>query len=926
MSDSNPQDKSYWDKVERLFEEASLLSPEAQIPFLQKACEGNDVLFKEIKSLLDASHTEGPLDRFNLGLTSLLDEDSQSHATSERFIGPYRLIRVLGYGGMGTVYQAERSIEGFEQRVAIKLIRRQNAPEVLKQRFFRERQILATLEHKHIARFLDGGMTEPTPLEPSGQPYLAMEYVDGVTITEYCDTHHLSINDRLRLFAVVCDTVHYAHRHLVIHRDLKPTNIHVTPDGEVKLLDFGVAKLLHTEEHTAHIDLTQSEMRILTPGYAAPEQFQGYAPTTATDVYSLGVVLYELLTGHRPHPLQGLTSAEIERVVCEEIPGLPSSIFKSNDISFPSDSPRSLEDICQHRSSSAHRLYRQLQGDLDTIVMKSLAIEPDRRYGSAEAFLHDVERYLEGLPVLAQKATLLYRFQKFAARNRRAVFIAGLFALSLIAGLAGTSWQAKRATEQAQIAQEERDRARSEAAKAEQISGFLSSLFEQSDPYFTYGDTLTAFDILAEGSTRLLHDLADQPEVQASLLQVIAQSYLNLGDYESARDLFSQALLLREHILSPPHADIAQSMTSLAYSYSYLGDQVVAESLYVVALSMQQSLYEDDHPVLATTLDEYADVLFEKGEYAAAETLYVEALEIRRRLYGPTHSDVATSLNSVATIQYYMGRVDEAKPLFEEALAVRRLVLDERHPDIASSLNNLAILYAGSGNYAEAEPLHRESLELRKEVFGADHPRISVNMNNLASVLTNLGKHEEAEELFQEALDHVRRNLGDEHPRNGLLLHNLGRLHLEAGDHTKSIASLSDAINLRKRILTPDHPNTALSMGLLATAYQRELQYKRAEAVFREALGMLQRSLTDQHVNTMYMKSRLASVLIYTHSYEEAEVLLTEALPLLEEEVGQTDDRTRDTAGWLIELYSKTNRTPEAELYRSYLASSGADS
>ena len=394
MSTTTPQDSAYWDRVERLYKLTSPLPSEEQIPFLEKACEGNDLLFNEVVTKLAAADNRGDLE---IPDTSLDKDDTLPLPATDEFVGPYCLIRLLGYGGMGAVYLAERSVDGFEQRLAIKLIRKENASELLKQRFFRERQILARLEHKHIARFIDGGMTKPTAVDPEGKPFLAMEYVDGLPITDYSNTNRLSINERLRLFSIVCSTVHYAHQHLIVHRDLKPSNILVTSEGDVKLLDFGVAKLLNQDERVPHTQLTQPEMRILTPGYAAPEQFQGLTPTTATDVYSLGVVLYELLTGTRPHELSGLTAAEMERVVSEKIPAMPSSLFKST-VETSDDTTTLLTEICDHRTTTLQRLHRQLQGDLDTIIMKAVAIEPERRYGSAEALLQDIERYLEGLP------------------------------------------------------------------------------------------------------------------------------------------------------------------------------------------------------------------------------------------------------------------------------------------------------------------------------------------------------------------------------------------------------------------------------------------------------------------------------------------------------------------------------------------------
>ncbi|MEW5918709.1 MAG: serine/threonine-protein kinase, partial [Gemmatimonadota bacterium] len=436
-----------WQRIEGILDEVLELPREARAKFLTQACEGDGQLRAEVERLLLSADGESGLldDSADANAALLLGDEDAARSRMGETVGPYRIVRELARGGMGAVYEAERVDGAFQQRVALKLVRRGMDSEEVQQRFLAERQILARLTHPNIAALLDGGQTDV------GQPWFAMELVVGRPITAWCDDRRLGIDARVELVEQVCRAVSYAHRNLVVHRDLKPSNILVTDDGVVKLLDFGIAKLLH--DGTAHGDtVTHLGSRAMTPEYAAPEQVRGEAVTTATDIYALGAVLYEILTGHRAHRFRRRSAAEVERVVCEQIPEAPSTVITRTEERELSDGTVETVDpirVSAARGAPVARLRKLLDGDLDTIALKALRKEPDRRYPSADALLDDLLRRRSGLPVLARQDTLGYRARKFVARNRIAVAAAVVVVLSLGAGLVGTTWQARVASRQA---------------------------------------------------------------------------------------------------------------------------------------------------------------------------------------------------------------------------------------------------------------------------------------------------------------------------------------------------------------------------------------------------------------------------------------------------------------------------------------------
>ena len=587
-----------WSRIEAILDEVMDLDAEVRTAVLDRACAGDAVLRAQVERLIAADtdavqFLETPAMVYAGGLVDAASSQIQSEEREKPGdrIGPYSVIREIGHGGMGRVFLADRADGQFEQLVALKLVRSGQYGSEILGRFLRERQILARLQHPNIARLLDGGVTA------DGRPYFAMEYVEGEPITAYCDGRGLDVSERLALFALVCDAVQYAHQNLVVHRDLKPSNTLVTSEGQVKLLDFGIAKVLHVEHEEPGVGPTLTRLGggPMTPEYAAPEQVRGEAVTTATDVYALGALAYELLTGRGPHQLSSLTAAEVERAVTERDILRPSSAVgraaprrttgtagAGDDVADGEIAP---ETIAQARGTDRHRLRRQLRGDLDTIVMKALQKEPARRYASAGALVEDVRRYQAGLPIAARRDSVGYRTSKFVRRHAIGVTATMLVLLSLIGGLIGMAWQARVASR--------------EAAKAREVSRFLSSLFAVADPARANAADVTALDLLNRGATRIETELAGQPEVQGDMLLLVGRIYRELGVYDRAQPLLERALALRLAGEGRNTEAAAEAMAEFARLCQDKGRPEEAERLQRDVLAMRRNVRRADHAEVA---------------------------------------------------------------------------------------------------------------------------------------------------------------------------------------------------------------------------------------------------------------------------------------------------------------------------------------
>ncbi|MCG3127767.1 MAG: Serine/threonine-protein kinase PknD [Phycisphaerae bacterium] len=929
-------DSERWLRVKDLFHAALSCEPQSRGAYLLSACGDDMALRREVESLL------GSHERASSFIELTAAEEGNRGAAWEgrrasaaligRRLGPYRLTDELGTGGMGVVYRAVRADEAYQQAVAVKIIREAGGvhaaglSEALRRRFRVERQLLADLDHPSIVRLLDGGTTD------DGVTYLVMECIAGTPIDRYCESRDLSLRARVELFCKVCDAVHYAHQHLVVHRDLKPGNILVTDEGVPKLLDFGIAKLV--EPSAVSEEATTSPL-LMTPAYASPEQFQSRAVTTASDVYALCVVLYELLCGRRPYSLEGLAIHEAARVICEETP-VPPSAARAGEPGAP--------------------LRRtQLVGDLDAIVMKGLAKEPRRRYASAEQLADDLRRYLDGRPVLARPDTLLYRGAKFVRRHRLATAAVLLAMLGIAGGSAAALWQAQQARAARDAAEESRRLAEKKTETAERISTFLQDILGAATPGFARGrDTAVLSDLLEQTNRKIDTQLADQPEVAAAVHDVIGRTYQSLGKLDTAERHLRAALELRRQRLGDDHADTVTSVTHLTKLMFARGDLKGAEPLVRETLTRQKRLLGEEHVDVATTLNNLASLLYSDGQLDEAAALFRDALAMRARLLGRRHRHVAQSLNNLATVLkaqraydaaepmlrealtlnrellgndhpetaqscnnlaalwWEMGRFDDAEPLYRETLALRERLLGARHPDVAESLSNLGVMAHTRGRDAEAEPLLRRALEIRREALGASHALVAGTLGNLASVVQAQGRLDEAAELFEQALRVHREQFGDAHALVASDRHNLGVLAQLCGRLEDADAQLTAALEIRRALFGERHLDVAESLTALAALESERGEADEARQHYEAALE-IERELGGGHPRIAVSLAGLGKVLMQGGEIAPAEARLREALTVREGAYPADHPEVAHSRALLGELLILSGRAAEGE-------------
>jgi serine/threonine protein kinase len=813
-----------WQKIGIIFEEALKLTEPERTEFLLNACGNDYELLAEVRSLIEAD-TNVPSVLKGQASDAIHIQPRKNYEGT--IIGNYKIINQIAEGGMGSVFLAERADGQFEQKVALKLIKPgMNSSEIIK-RFQFERQILARLQHPNIARLLDGGLTE------ENLPYFTMEYVEGENIDVYSDKNNLSVNERLKLFTEVCNAIQYAHQNLVIHRDLKPSNIIIKKDGTVKLLDFGIAKVFTEDDASVQSALTRTGLYVMTPEYASPEQIRGGTITTSTDIYSLGLILYQLITGEKAYEIKTQSPLELEKIICFTEPVKPSSAIRS----LKAKDKTNAEKISHAHKINPDKLIKTLSGDLDNICLMALRKEPERRYSSAEQFQQDIENYLEGRPVHARQNTIYYRTNKFIIRHKIAVISA--VSIFIIGALLTTFYfiQLKK----------ERDKAQLEAQKAEEVSNFLKNIFKLSDPYESRGETITARELLDKGAQKINKELSDQPDVKATMLSLIGSVYQNLGLFDKSDSLLKEALAIRMK-LNKNGMEEAKSLRDLGELYTYKGEYSKADSLLNNALNIYKINSEKEDDSYAWILGDLAWVYKSKGNYSKSELYYKKSIEILKR-NKKNNEDLLTMMNNFALELHEEGKYDEAEKMFKETLGLQKKIYgDKPHPEISTTTYNLAELLRDRGKYDEAEKMFKTSLAMDTKLSGPENPDVAYSLQGLASIYKIKGNFDEAQKLFMQVLNMRKKFLGNNHPDVAYAISNLGLLFYGEQKYDSAQKYYEKALILHKKLNGPDHPSVAICLNKLGFINYKKGNYKKAEDQIRQSMQIQEKSIGKKNL------------------------------------------------------------------------------
>jgi serine/threonine-protein kinase len=801
-------DAHTWQRVRELFEQALERPADERDAFLATACTGDPVLRKEVETLLRAdaeSVATAALGADNPDLVQAIDADASERERARLAgarIGAWRLLREIGRGGMGAVWLAERADGEYAQQAAVKLVRSGWDVDTLLQRFRAERQILATLNHPNIAHLLDGGVAD------DGKPYLVLEYVDGASIGEYCDERRLAIAQRLELFLAVCDAVAHAHRSLVVHRDLKPSNILVDRDGQVKLLDFGIAKLL---EPGADGHVTATALRAFTPEYAAPEQIRGRPVTTGVDVHALGLLLYELLTGRRPYRTTASTPAAYEQAILTEEPPRPSRVAtEPNADAAARARARNLQPMA---------LRARLRGDLDAIVLKALRKEPEQRYVSVEAMADDVRAFLAQAPVKARRGNFSYRATRFMQRHALAAGLA-LFALvSLVGGLGVAVWQAERARAQ-------RDVAEAEARKSGAVVEFLTRVFAEAEPGQNDGKDPSASELLGRGIARIDEQTDLDPATRAALLVAMGRAHSRLGDGSFVQDLMQRALD-SARTSGNPRAEIDTRIAlASALSTNSRYEETLAEYGEVRRMIVAHGI---DDPLLLARVDSSTGIALGNLDRNAEAWPYLErALAVRTQRLGPLSDDVAHMLPVTAVTLNVLGRPADALPLIEPSYRAAQAATDLPLARKAMIIHAYSLAMGHARRHVEAEQLCREALATIEQVYGKGDPRTVSALISWGVSLRNLKRYRESALVMEDVLAVLRTHLPADHRRIADALVNVGSIHTLAGDPARAIGYLEESLAICERRKEADGRTAARAIVALAKAFEGQGDYMRA--------------------------------------------------------------------------------------------------
>ncbi|CAM2063834.1 Non-specific serine/threonine protein kinase [Sulfidibacter corallicola] len=815
-------------RVLEILEEVLVLEPDRRETYLRRVCAKDPALHEQVRQCLSRTESSFPEKPFEGGLA-----DGDFPGESPDRIGPFRIVRKLGQGGMGTVYQAEQE-HPVRRTVAIKVLGAWMQHGEFRRRFLAESQMLAGLNHPNIAKLFDAGTTD------QGLPYFVLEYVEGEPLDRYCDRQGFGIHQRLNLFRKICDAVHEAHTHMIVHRDLKPGNILVTAKGEPKLLDFGIAKMLNPSDQPDAMAETASHVRLMTPRYASPEQIRGAPVSLRSDLYALGVVLYELLTGTWPYAPVNESLRELEKAVLNQEPVRPSQALSLTRQKAPKDpaieGPAFGED--------SRRIRRILSGDLDLIVLKNLSKNPSFRYESAAAFAKDIEAHLQGFPIQARKPSLVYTTGRFFRRNK---LLAGFLTVLLLLPSTFTvaTLLESRKTEAA------RHRAELEAATAESVVQFLSNTLEMADPVEAKGAEFTVVEMLDRALAALKRgELSEEPEVRSRLLKIMARTYANMGYLEKAAGLMAEVLeqcRSRNDPFATTSALLGVVSTDLVRGEYKLGLERVRE-----ATAMARQLPEGRRrtELLAQALNWSGLLLKEEGQLQEARAAYTEALDLRQSLYGPNHAETAESMSNLAAILGDLEEFSRAEELFKQALAASegsQNVFTRTRP---AAMVSLGKMLQRLGRLDEAQTYFEEALSFSEQVFGPDSLYLAPVLNNLGGLFYARGDIERADHYFKRALTIRTRELGEDHPQTIFSLSNYMAILAMRERYDEALGYAHRVLEARLKEWGTDHPLTALAYANVASIYSRTNRNGLALEYNALVLGLRRKVLGELHQGT----------------------------------------------------------------------------
>jgi serine/threonine protein kinase/tetratricopeptide (TPR) repeat protein len=883
-------DSTRWERIQTLFHEVADLPVPEQRVFLKAACGEDDVLIADVLALVEEdARGSSLLDRDLAQVAQQVLEEATPTALSFKEFGPYRIRRTLGEGGMGVVYLAERIDLG--SLVAIKLLRDAWLSPARRERFASEQRTLAQLNHPSIARLYDADTLD------DGTPWFVMEYVEGVPLTDYCAEHTCSIEQRLQLFRAVCEAVQYAHQHAVIHRDLKPSNILVKPDGSIRLLDFGIAKQVESLETPTSKDQTLTGLRLMTPAYAAPEQIRGDRVGVQTDVYSLGVILYELLAGELPHDLSRLTPAEAETMIVGHDPEKPSTVAKR--VVHPT-----------HRNPIIPAASKTAWADLDVLCLTAMHKDVQRRYPSVEALIRDIDHYLNAEPLEARPDSFQYRLGKFVRRNRRAVSAVALVFTVVVSLVIFFTVRLAKA----------RNAALDEAARTQRIQRFMMNLFQGGDQSVGPGDSMRVVTLLDRG-VQEAQSLNGDPKVQAELYQTLGTIYDQLGKFDQADSLLRSALDRRKALFGPDSTEVAESLVALGQLRSDQAQYEEAEKFVRQGLEMDKRHLPPTQPRVGKATYTLGEVLENEGKYEQAIPVLNQAVAIQSAP-GGSKNDLAESLTELANTQFYAGHLDISNSLNQRVLAMDRELYGDRHPNVAEDLINLGAIQSEWGHFPETERDYRQALDIIEGFYGKVHPETASVMTLLGRSLNNQGRFNEAAEVLREALGILERVYGQVHPRVASALGELGKIAMQQGKLDEAEADFRRQADIYREVYKGKHYYIGSALANLGGVYVERKQYPRAEQSFREALQIYGETLPGDHLNVAIVRVKLGRALISQHRYTDAEAQSLAGYEILMKQANPPANWLQNARKDLVEEYSALHQPEKAAKMQAELTDS----